>query len=204
MDKQSHGKFLDLSAEVKPLIHRLGITKPTILTFIAARSGEGTSTVARSFARAFNAETGKKILLIDADGDEAVQTSGIVESVVSGADLAEALTDTGFGFFVGRWTAGAQGKNASGQVIQDKTFWKELSTNFDVVIIDAPALQASADGIAFAQVSHRCVLVVEAEATRKEVLENLRDTLTSANARIAGVVMNKRKFYIPEQLYKRL
>jgi Mrp family chromosome partitioning ATPase len=201
---QSQYGLLDLSAEIKPLIHKIGASGGTIVTFIAARPGEGTSTVARSFARAFNGDTGKKVLLIETGEDETASDPGIVELAASGRDADEAMINIGSGLFVGKWATSSQGKNASGRVIQDKKFWQSLSNDFDAVIIDAPALQTSLDGIAFAQASHQSVLVVEAETTRKEVVENLRDTLTSAGAKITGVVMNKRKFYIPERVYKRL
>ena len=204
MYKQSHHGLLDLSAEIKPLIHKLGISNFSVLTFIAARSGEGTSIVSRSFAQAFAAETGKKVLLIEAGAGENAADPGIVEVAASGGNISEAIINIGSGVYVGPWASSAQGKGMSGRLIQDKTFWQSLSQNFDVIVIDAPALQTAPDGIAFAQVSHLSVLVVEAEATRKEVVENLRDTLTAANAKIAGIVMNKRKFYIPERLYKRL
>lgn len=204
MAEISQDERLDLSAEIKPLIHKLESPTGMIVTFISARAGEGTSTVARSFAQAFCAETGKKALLIEVSEDEVSSSPGIVERVATGTDISESLVDTGSGVFVGRWTTSVKGKSTSGRVIQDKAFWQVLSNNFAVVIIDAPALQTSHEGISFAQASHQSVLVVEAEETRKEVIENLCETLKTANAKIAGIVMNKRKFYIPESLYKRL
>jgi Mrp family chromosome partitioning ATPase len=205
----SRRKSHDLSAEIKPLIYKLGSSpgageKASLITFISARSGEGTSTVARAFAKAVNAETGKKILLIIGSTNRTGTNAGIVELAISAANISSVLTGIGSGVFSGCWVGSPQGQAQSGRVIQDQDFWLTLKKDFDVIIIDAPSLQASSDGIAFAQISDMTILVVEAESTRKQVIENLRDTLTTAKASIVGIVMNKRKFYIPARVYKRL
>ena len=201
---RSSGVVLDLSADIKPLVHKMGLSEGGVLTFIAARAEEGTSTVARAFAHAFNEETGKKVLLIEANAREATADPGLVETTTAGEAVTKAVFNMGDGLFVSRWVTTPQGRSASGRVVQDKSFWKELTAAFDAVIIDAPALQSAPDGIAFARASRAAVLVVEAEKTRKEVIEHLRDTLTEAKATIAGVVMNKRIYHIPEGIYKRL
>ena len=51
---------------------------------------------------------------------------------------------------------------------------------------------------------HATVIVVEAEKTPQPVIEHLRNTLTAAGAKTAGIVMNKRRFYIPARVYKKL
>jgi Mrp family chromosome partitioning ATPase len=89
-------------------------------------------------------------------------------------------------------------------MLHDKAFWQSLRQSFDFVVIDAPSLKSSSDGIAFAQRADATVLVTSAETTRRHVLENLRDTLKNAGATISGIVLNKRKFYIPERIYKKL
>ena len=209
MSRKFQDEIPDLSAEIKPLVHKLGAPGGeegggVVLTFISARSGEGTTTVARSFARAVHAETGRKVLLIEGAADENAMGNGIVELAAAGTDIASALSSIGPGISAGKWATSAEGKTRSGRVMQDKAFWQSLHDGFDIAVIDAPSLQDSQIGVAFAQVSNATVLVVEAESTRKEVVENLRDTLAAANAKVAGVVMNKRKFYIPEKVYKRL
>jgi Mrp family chromosome partitioning ATPase len=48
------------------------------------------------------------------------------------------------------------------------------------------------------------VLVVEAEKTRWEVANKVREALVQADANVLGVILNKRRFHIPEWLYKTL
>ena len=48
------------------------------------------------------------------------------------------------------------------------------------------------------------VLVVESEKTRWEVAESARKWIKSGNGNVLGVVLNKRKYHIPNWLYRRL
>jgi len=194
----------EINAEIRPLVHKLNSTlssgNSVKVTFIAATTGEGTTTVATAFSLALHNESGKRVLLVS---DNQTKT-GIVETFISGKDINAAVKPVGEGVFGGSWTVSNEGRRQSGKTAQDEEFWKSLEGMFDVVVFDSPSLQAASDGVAFAQLSEATILVVAAESTRKEVVENLRDTLTSAGAKIAGVVMNKREFHIPESVYKRL
>jgi Mrp family chromosome partitioning ATPase len=48
------------------------------------------------------------------------------------------------------------------------------------------------------------VFVVLSEHTRQEVAKNARSQLESVGANILGVVINKKKYYIPNFIYRRL
>ncbi len=193
----------EIKSEVEPLIHKLRAVftakKCAVLTFIAAHTGEGTSTVATAFAQALH-DTGKRVLLITNEE----RMSGIVEAVQAGQDISSVLTCDEAGFWTGTWASIPEALAQSAKLVEDPQFWKVLENSFDVVLIDSPPLREAHEGVAYAQASHATILVVEAERTRKQVVEHLRDTLTAAGAKIAGVVLNKRKFHIPQTVYERL
>ncbi len=195
----------DINAEISPLLHKLNamvsFENGARVTFIAASPGEGTTTAALAFALALHREHGRRVLLVTNNGQA---RTGIVEAVTSGQDIQSALKQVDDGVFGGPWTASPEGRRQAGKIAQDGGFWKGLQSKFDVIVFDAPALQTASDGVGFAQISDTTVLVVAAESTRKQVVENLRDTLATAGAKIAGVVMNKRDFHIPENIYKNL
>ena len=46
--------------------------------------------------------------------------------------------------------------------------------------------------------------MVEAERTRRQVVENVKNKIARNGGNIIGVVFNKRKYYIPEFIYRRL
>ena len=201
--------FVPPNSEILPLIHKMGGVlsngNPCVITFIAAQSGEGTTSIAASFAQNLHTDTGKKILLITSDVTSLDNraTAGLVEHVISNGDISE-IANQGIELLSIAWQTTTNGQLQSGRVLQDMAFWQKLRRMFDVVVIDAPALQKSSDGIAFARVADATIIIVEAESTRKEVIENLRDTLTAAGAKIAGAVLNKRNYHIPAHIYKRL
>lgn len=80
----------------------------------------------------------------------------------------------------------------------------ELRREFDYVIVDGPPLTRCADAITLGQVTDGFVMVLEANATRKEVAQMAADNLRAANIQILGAVLNKRTFPIPDSLYKKL
>ena len=80
----------------------------------------------------------------------------------------------------------------------------ELRAEFDFVIVDAPPLSLYADAITLGQLSNGIVLVLEAEATRRETARAVVESLRSSGIQILGAVLNKRTFPIPQKLYDRL
>ncbi len=79
-----------------------------------------------------------------------------------------------------------------------------LRNHYDYVIIDAPAAITTSDGFALARHVDGVVLVVQAEHTRWPVVESLKDRIATSGGNILGVVLNKRRYYIPSFLYKRI
>jgi Mrp family chromosome partitioning ATPase len=77
-------------------------------------------------------------------------------------------------------------------------------TRFDLVLIDSPPLETSSDGLAMVRKADGVVLVIEAEKTRWPVVQNLRDSVIQHGGNILGVVFNKRRYYVPGWVYKRL
>jgi Mrp family chromosome partitioning ATPase len=205
-----------ISREMHSLIQRLSLTEADepvkIVAFIAARPGEGTTTVAKDYATALAGETGQKVLLIDAasplpprqkkiGGDSSL---GIVDCAAAGGAPGEIAQSLAPGVSTARWIGRAENAAAGGRLARDPAIWQTLLENFDTLVIDAPALQRSYDGVVLAACADAAAMVVEAEATRQPVIENLRDTLLGAGVKLAGIVMNKRRFYIPRRVYKRL
>ncbi len=79
-----------------------------------------------------------------------------------------------------------------------------LGADFDVVIFDALPLNADSVSFHLAALTEATLPVVHLEHTRKAVLESMNDDLTMSGASVLGVICNRRRFYIPRWLYKRL
>ena len=90
------------------------------------------------------------------------------------------------------------------QVASRPAVWDAVRETVNFTIVDSPASSQAVDGLAVAGLMDAVVLVVEAETTRVPVIEDLRDRLRARGAHLAGVVFNKRSFYIPEPIYRLL
>ena len=81
---------------------------------------------------------------------------------------------------------------------------RTLRPQFDMVITDSPALQRAFTGIVLAPHLDATVLVVSAESTRASAVRTLRDRLAESGGNTAGVILNKRRFHVPQAAYERL
>ena len=80
----------------------------------------------------------------------------------------------------------------------------ELRSEFSFVLLDAPPLNTYADALVLGRLVDGVVLVLEANATRREVAVRIAESLRAANIQVLAAVLNKRTFPIPWALYKRL
>lgn len=182
------------------------------ITFISARPQEGTSTIARKFAEGLAEENHKQVLLIDAgtldrerfiiDGID--PATGITGSYIDGGKPSDAVYKIEYNLFLGRWQGENDSRNAGAKALYDNEFWNALQRDYPCIVIDAPSLQSSSNGIALAAIADTTVLVVEAETTRHPVIENLTNTLTAAGAKVIGTELNKRRRYIANDIYARI
>ena len=80
----------------------------------------------------------------------------------------------------------------------------ELRQEFAYVLIDTPPVSEHTDAILLGRFADGAVLVLESNATRREVARIAKEDLEAAHVRVLGAVLNKRTFPIPQFLYDRL
>jgi len=188
-----------------------------VIQFIGSREGEGASTIAREFGLMIAKKLDKSVLILDADQlnpgqhlffgitpeygwedmlrDDA-KVSGDVDKVLyqvkdSNLYLCPVSPNGPFTHHV-----------FDSPKIED--LWKKLKERFDLILVDSPAATVSPNGIAISRNVDGVVLVLEAEKTRWPVAESVKDKITNNGGKILGVVFNKRRYYIPEFIYKNL
>jgi Mrp family chromosome partitioning ATPase len=196
------GLYQELRAHLPP-------AKSSLVTFLGANPGEGTSTIAAGVAQAASEQLGRQVAFIDIDsrGAQAGADGATLADVMTRrVTLEQALTASQRtpNLHFGRLTR--EGVPVA-RVISDpacpETFAR-LRDTFDVVLFDAPPFSSSGDGLLVGSRTDGVVLVVEAGATRWQVARSIRDRVTSQGGVLVGVVLNKRKFYIPGKIYSRL
>src|SRR5438128_4836142 len=77
-----------------------------------------------------------------------------------------------------------------------------LRVSFDNILIDCRSLRASADAAVLSSSVDGVVVVVEAGHARREEILNAQRTIETAGGKFLGFVLNKRRYPVPEWLYK--
>ncbi len=93
-------------------------------------------------------------------------------------------------------------KNLSMEWLRDRV--DELRLSFDYTIFQSPCAADSNDAALLGRLCDGVVLVLKAGSTRRMAAKNVKDALSTANARVLGTVLTDRKFLIPPGIYRRL
>ena len=79
-----------------------------------------------------------------------------------------------------------------------------LRVSFDNILIDCGPLHDSSDAAVLASSVDGVVIVVEAGRSRRDQVVNAQRTIEQAGGKFLGFVLNKRRYPVPEWLYRRL
>lgn len=196
----------------KNIANLLPDTNPRTLLFAGVADGEGNETIVSRFSIVL-AALGEKVLLVDIQMREPVlhqifgiqQIPGTTELISGRLSLTEVIRRTPLeGLLV----------IPGGSPVAHPFFANELETLYDAtdvmkafadwIIFSCSPVNTYNDASGFAGMVDGVVLVVQAEKTRWEVAQSAKDRLEKAGANILGVVLNDRRYHIPEWIYKRL
>jgi len=81
---------------------------------------------------------------------------------------------------------------------------EELRETFKYVVIHSGPLRMETNAVLLSRWTDGVVLVVEANATRRDAARRVKEMLDAANVNLLGVVLNNRTFPIPDAIYRRL
>jgi protein-tyrosine kinase len=184
-----------------------------VVQFIGSRAGEGTSTIAREFGIMTANRLNKSVLILDADQQNPKQHifSGITpeygweDLLNNGGDLDKVIyQEKESSLSVCHVSPNVVITHDLFDSLRIVNLWNKLKEHFDLVIVDSPPATTSPDGIAISRHVDGVVLVLEAEKTRWPVADKARETIEKNGGKILGVVLNKRQYYIPDFIYRRM
>ena len=171
-----------------------GVPKSMMVT--SARAAEGKSSTAVALAHNF-ARLGKSVLLIDGDLRKPAFRSltegkGLTKLLTSEERVADHVTATQYDklwlLACGPVPPNPADLLASGRF---RSVIREASSQFEVVIVDAPPVLGLADAPLLASVCNDVVLVVEAGKTRTHAAQEAVNRLRSVGANILGATLTK-------------
>jgi protein-tyrosine kinase len=187
--------------------HRKNHTKSLML--VGNSSGDGVSSTAIGLAEALALDAPNGVVLIDAnfrdpyqhklitpDG-EVPNLAGILQE--GKEPIPARMVDSNLNII-------PCGEKPQGvQALLDSTRFSQLLADmcelFNFVVVDtAPVLNAP-ESLFIAPRVDAVIMVVRSGVTRREKAEKTKQLLDEAGANIIGIVLNKRRYYIPEKLY---
>jgi len=194
------------------------IAHPSIL-FVGSRSNEGTTTIARELAKAASLRLEKNVLLIDLDRSR--PEHHIYTNYTTGQNIGEEHTGTNVATTQNSVEADLHRVEETSlyvmplfqrtmvtprtlEAAKGTAFWEPLKERFDLIIVDSPPVMLFPDGPAIVSKVDGVVLVVEAEKTRWQVALSVKEKIIKSGGNLLGTVFNKRKYYIPEFIYRYL
>jgi Mrp family chromosome partitioning ATPase len=185
-----------------------------VVAFTASRPGEGTTTIVRGFAGFLVASLNAAVLVVDASNDRTM-AAGQPAAAVPLAEILRGLPEnsgsSNGGFAGGRERFGTAclaldvfNRPAMRENAAQITDLARLRMHFDYALFDLPAVAAHPTAVSIGRHVDGVVIIVEAEHTRWPVVESTKRAYEAAGANVVGIVLNKRRFYIPDPIYARL
>jgi len=169
-----------------------------IFMVTSAIPGEGKTTVATNFAAALGL-SGRRVVLVEADLMsprferlfDTTSFAGFTELLRGHVRLSEVLAYSGIKN-VSLVFAGSAAADSSDYMTPNRlsTLVDDLLGDFDVVIIDAPAVLASSDALVLAQQVQNVLWVVDMDATDRKSVMRAHDQILRVGATIIGVAVN--------------
>lgn len=177
----------------------------------SANQQEGGTTVAVNLAWSLAKLGNKKVVLIDAGlhhpsvhtkfGLE--QKSGLVDVLEGKIDLVAALKGTKLENL--KVLTNGSLVSHPAELLESrkmKDIIKQLKFRFDIILFDSSPLGPFIDPIILGSEVDAVILVVRSNRTRREVIQHSQAVLEKFKSRILGVVLNCRRHYIPERIYR--
>jgi Mrp family chromosome partitioning ATPase len=182
-----------------------------VLHFVASSAGEGASTLSSEFALVAARVADSRVLLVDADRSQLATAAkfgcstelGIVDQVQTNGPLETRVirdhNNTGLQIGV---LCGQNSPPLSRKTMP--ALYEQLRANYDLTIIDCPAIFSDRYFELCPEAADGVVLVVQAERSRPEIIRQAQALVENAGGRFIGSILNRRHTYIPDWLYRLL
>jgi capsular exopolysaccharide synthesis family protein len=190
-----------------------GADAPRVVVFASTEPGSGCTWVCAHLGEVLAGRVAGSVCLVDAN----LRSPGLHQQfgVENGSGISEALAQSEpIRSFVrplslpNLWliNSGASGESAQALLASERMRLRieELRKEFDFVLIDTPALSLSNDAISLGSISDGVVMVLKANASRRQSARQAIQDLEAGKAKVLGAVLNQRTFPIPEAIYKKL
>lgn len=185
--------------------------KPYLLGITSCYNGEGVSTVAAGLAITLARISNSRVLLVDANPKQSSvrglfntnQAKGVMD--IRGDESDDRVTIIRPNLY----TLSALEVTENGPAMKATQRLDEMvdyfrQSQYDILVLDLPSIIDNSAPLRFMNRLDGVNMVVAAEQANSAVVKRVRDTLAEAAINLHGVILNKRRFYIPQWLYRKL
>lgn len=171
-----------------------------VITMTSSVPNEGKSSVSFDLSKTL-AESGKKILMIDADLRKSVLAAkyhiqgidkGLSHYLTGQAEAQDIIYETDVeGFYL--TVAGPLSPDPTTLLDSEafEQFIAKAREDFDYVIVDAPPLGVVIDAVIIGKYSDGAVIVIEQGVIKRKLIQDVIKQLKKGEVRILGAVLNK-------------
>jgi Mrp family chromosome partitioning ATPase len=184
-----------------------------ILAIYGSQAGEGASIAARELAISVCRSPTNTVLLIDGNTGPSDQSkhfsltsSETLWAAARGAPIrtVRLTVPRGGAFDLATLPIDGAGDPSEIDLRLLPSLFNRLRNVFNIVIIDCPPVMTGASYVSASGLADSCLLVVESGRTRIPVVRRAMEEIEAAGGKLQGVVLNRRKHYIPSWIYRHL
>ena len=191
----------------------LGQKKKRALLFASSTHEEGTTMLAANYAKLLSVNTRDRVLLVEVNARRPslfwrlglANAEGVTHYFKETRSLSSVVQHSPSGDFDVVHVGGND--PAAIQLHLERAFPRlieEALHSYDAVIVDAPPIVVSPETPPMCACVDGVVVVVQAEKTKREVVERSLQMVGQFDGNVLGVVLNRKKYYIPDFIYRRL
>ena len=186
-----------------------------VIMFTSAVKGEGKTTLISYLTRMLSSSGNAKVLLVDCsvlhpqlhEIFAQQNDAGILDYLAEEADLetiTKRVESGGFDLV----TVGSQ---RGGDIRQPlfhsermRLFFRQAAEKYDYILVDSSSILEAPETSIIGSYMDGIVLVIHAGKTKREVLKRAMLMVEKLNGKFIGSVLNKKKYHIPEFIYRRV
>lgn len=191
----------------------LGKMEKRTVLFAASAPEEGTTTLVSNFAELLSVQSNEKILLVEMNARRpslkwkyGLSSENGVTDFFAGKRPFEAIIQKPprGGFDIAHVGEKDPAKIQLHLELMFPRLIEEARRRYDTLLIDAPPVIGSPETPPLTSFVDGTVLVVRCGKTKREIVQRSLDVIGQFEGRILGVVLNRKKYYIPDFIYRRI
>lgn len=209
-EKLLNANYRQLSIVESGLLSKKKAVKSVYVT--SPFRGGGKTIAAVSMAYALSVYGGNDTLLVDGHFQSPQihrlfsmrNTPGLNDALVNHVGALDVVTPTVYDHLFVVANGGRPNIQVSYEGEMIDNILRVYSAGFNYIIFDGAAVFASPEPAFFAPYFDGVVVTVECERTKWEVAQMTVEKILNSGGRVTGIILNKRKFYVPRMVYNKI